>query len=86
MEDEARLEQFFEELAGRAGTAPVSAAEADELLDLARVVAHTVERKYAPIATYAAGLALTTASRPEERAARVRAIKEAVERGDAGAA
>jgi hypothetical protein len=78
MDDDARLEAFFADLAARTGTAPVTAEEAAELLDLARVVAHTVERKYAPLATYAAGLALDPDLPPDERTARIRAVKDAV--------
>lgn len=85
MDEDARLERFFTELAESADTAPVTAEEASELLDLARVVAHTVERKYAPLATYAVGLALDPSSEPRERAARIRAVKQAVARGDADA-
>lgn len=84
MDDDARLERFFTDLAAEAGTAPVTAAEAEELLDLARVVAHTVERKYAPLATYAAGLALDADLDPGDRATRIREIKRTVQRGDWG--
>lgn len=65
--------RFFEALAGRAGTAPLSAEEIDEVLDLARVVAHTTERRFAPLTAYAAGLALAGTS-PEERAGRLREL------------
>lgn len=34
-----------------------AAIDADDVLDLARVVAHKVERKMAPISTFIAGLA-----------------------------
>lgn len=84
MDDADRLERFFADLATTAGTAPLSAGEAEELLDLARVVAHSVERKYAPLATYAVGLALEAGMDPDERAARIGAVKEAVHRGDFG--
>lgn len=80
MGDGSRLEDDFRELASEVGTAPLTEAEAAELLDLARVVAHSTQRKYAPLATYAMGLALGTAGTAAERAAAIRAAREAVER------
>lgn len=50
------------------GAAPaqrLSEAEAEAVLDLARAVAHAVERKAAPLAAYTIGRAL--AGLPEER-------------------
>ena len=72
------LERFFTTLHEHVGTAPVSAAEAGVILDLTRVVAHSAERRYAPIAAYAAGLALGDTP-PAEREPRLRAILAAVE-------
>lgn len=80
MEDDARLERFFADLAETAPSAPVTALEARELLDLARVVAHGTERRFAPLATYAAGLALDASQPAEQRAARIRQVREAAER------
>lgn len=51
------LEQFLDDLASRAATPRLGAEEADAILDLARVVAHTSERRLAPLTAYAAGLA-----------------------------
>src|SRR5918996_774948 len=56
-EDEA----FFSKLADATAAEPVSAAEIDAVLDFTRVVAHTQERRYAPVASYALGLALGAA-------------------------
>lgn len=69
------IEQFFAELAQRTGTATVSAGEAGAVLELAREVAHNLERKYAPIATYALGLAVGAA----EPAARIEAARRVIE-------
>ena len=54
---EDTVEPFFRELAASAGTAALSDAEADAVLDLTRVVAHTRERRLAPLTAYAAALA-----------------------------
>lgn len=56
--DEQPVAPFFADLAARAGTAPLSDAEADAVLDLTRVVAHTRERRLAPLTAYAAALAM----------------------------
>lgn len=79
MDDDARLERFFADLSAAAPSAAVTAAEASELLDLARVVAHRIERRFAPVATYAAGLALDGSQPAEDRVARIRAVREAAE-------
>ncbi len=81
MEDGERIERVFATLAEVAGTAPLSESEAEALLDLARVMAHDVERKLAPLATYAIGLALDPAEDVEERVHRIRLVIEAVEGG-----
>lgn len=67
-------EAFFARLADLAGTEHVSAPEIAAILDFARVVAHTQERRYAPVASYALGLA-QGASEP---AARVEAARRAI--------
>ena len=67
-------EAFLSSLAEHAGAGNVSAPEIDAVLDFARVVAHTQERRYAPVASYALGLALGTAG----PAARVEAIRRAI--------
>lgn len=55
---EDSVEPFFRELAATAGTMPLSDAEAEAVLDLTRVVAHTRERRLAPLTAYAAALAV----------------------------
>lgn len=84
---DSELEAYFARLGAEAGTPSLSDAEADEILDLTKVVAHTVERRYAPVAAYAAGLAIGAGMDPAERAARVREILRAVRRlADSGRA
>ena len=58
---------------------------AEELLELARVVAHTSERRFAPLATYTAGLAAerlreAKAENPDAIAAFIREVREELER------
>lgn len=60
-------------------------AVADELLELTRVVAHTKERSFAPLASYTAGVAserLRNARASDARAiaAYIREVREALER------
>ena len=60
-------------------------AIAEELLQLARVVAHGKERSYAPLASYMAGVAAERLRRngvtePAAIAAYVRAVRESLER------
>lgn len=71
--NEDSVEPFFRELAAGAGTAPLSDAEAEAVLDLTRVVAHTRERRLAPLTAYAAALAFAGLDEAE-RIARVRAL------------
>lgn len=75
MSERSEMERFFAELAERAGTATVTAEEAGAVLELAREVAHTAQRKYAPIATYALGLAVSAA----EPAARIGVARRAIQ-------
>lgn len=70
MDDEA----FLARLADEAGTAVISAGETAAVLDLARVVAHGVRRRLAPLTAYALGLALSADAGPAEREARVRSV------------
>ena len=58
---------------------------AEELLELARVVSHTKERRFAPLATYTAGIAAARLqeAKPEDAeaiAAFIREIREELER------
>ena len=57
---------------------------ADELLELARVAAHTKERRFAPLACYMAGIAVERLRQAgsfsaADEAAYLRAVREAVE-------
>lgn len=71
---------FFARLAVEVDTPTLGRDEAAAVLDLARVVAHTQERRFAPLAAYAIGLALGAADDPAQRAARVREAIAAAER------
>ncbi len=74
---DAELEQYFARLAADAGTPTLTGSEANDVLDLAKVVAHTAERKYAPVACYAAGLMIDVNADSAQRAASVRAVLQA---------
>jgi hypothetical protein len=57
---------------------------AEELLELARVTSHTKERRFAPLATYTAGMAVERLreAKPEDAeaiAAFIREVREALE-------
>ena len=62
------------------------AAVAEEILELARVVSHTVERRFAPLATFTAGVAAERlraskgALDPADAASYVREVREALEK------
>ena len=64
----------------------LDAALAEEILELARVVSHTVERRFAPLATFTAGIAAERlraskgALEPDDAASLVREVREALER------
>ncbi|HUR18222.1 MAG TPA: DUF6457 domain-containing protein [Acidimicrobiales bacterium] len=67
--------EWLDEVADALGVTRLSAAEVEQLLDLARVVAHGTERMNAPLATFLAGRAvgggtdLATAATTVERCA-----------------
>ncbi len=71
---------FFGALAAEAGTPELGDDEAEAVLDLARVVAHTHERRFAPLAAYAVGLVLGAGDEPAARERAVREVLAAVER------
>ncbi len=73
MEDDETLQRYFAAFAAQGGTPPLSGEEARAVLDLARVVAHTAERHFAPLSAYLAGMA-TAGAEPQERARQVRAL------------
>jgi hypothetical protein len=91
-----RVNSFFEQLGERFAQAAarrgveiqqpdLDSAVAQELLELARVAAHTQERRFAPLASYMAGVAaerLRAGGGPassEALAAFVREVREGVE-------
>ena len=90
------MNEFFESLAKRWTKAAqrhgvkmeeprVDPKVAEELLELARVVAHTKERRFAPLATYTAGIAVERLreAKPDDAeaiAAFIREVREALEK------
>jgi hypothetical protein len=74
------LDHLFDALSERSGLPTPTEAEITAALDLARVVARGVIRKGAPLACYAAGLAIGAATDPVERAARLEGLMAEVER------
>jgi hypothetical protein len=74
-----QLDLLFDALAEQGLPRPDD-EEITAALDLARVVARGVIRKGAPLACYAAGLAIGAAADPAERAARLRALVAHAER------
>jgi hypothetical protein len=70
MEQPNELEQFLERVRSLLGPNPpsVGAGEVEAILELARVAAHSSERRAAPVTTYLAGLVLGGAA-PEAREA-----------------
>ncbi len=89
MTEDEDLERYLAALAQRAGAPAVTPQEAAAVLDLARVVAHTAERRFAPVSAYLAGLAAAADPVGGDRAARVRALLDsarglAAEDGDRG--
>ena len=91
------MNTFFDELGRRftraaarrgatIGAPELSPAVAQELLELARVAAHTQERRFAPLATYVAGMtaermrAAGSQGSPEDVAAIIREVREELER------
>jgi hypothetical protein len=91
----AAVNAFFEELGSRFAEAAaergvtidapaLDATMADELLDLARVAAHTQERRFAPLASYLAGVAAerlraATGATSGELAAYIRSVRSELE-------
>jgi Domain of unknown function (DUF6457) len=84
---EALGRRFAEEAGARGST--ISAPEleprlADEVLELARVAAHTAERRFAPLACFMAGIAVDRLKQAgvtsaADQAAYIRAVREALE-------
>lgn len=84
------LGRKWREVAARRGARieepELDATVAQELLELARVAAHTKERRFAPLASFLAGIAVERLRRAkggasaEEIAAYVREVREELER------
>jgi hypothetical protein len=67
------MEDWIDQLADALGVPRMTPKEMGTLLKLSREVAHRVERKYAPLSTYLAGLSVgrrTAAGEPSDQALR----------------
>ena len=71
------MTDWIDRLADGMGVQAVSAAEADRLLRASREVAHRVERRITPLATFVLGLAVAT--RTSQGASRDTAFDEALD-------
>jgi hypothetical protein len=85
----AALGQRWAELAGKRGAAiaapDLDPVVAEEILQLARVVAHSKERSFAPLASFTAGVATerlraAKGATAADTAAYIREVREALER------
>jgi hypothetical protein len=72
---------WIDDLAGALDLDPLTAPEADRLLRMARDVAHRVERKGAPLASFLLGLQV--ARRVADGSARASALDEAIATAEA---
>ena len=79
----ADSEELFAELAAQIGAPSLGPEEVGAVLRLAKAVADTSERRFAPVSCYAAGLVIGTATAdPHVRVERLRGIIELVRRAD----
>jgi hypothetical protein len=75
------MEDWLERFAAALGVEPITPKEMGTLLKLSREVAHGVERKFAPLSTYLAGLHVgrrSAAGEDPDEALR-RAVREALQ-------
>ena len=72
---------WIDDLAGALDLDPLTASEADRLLRMARDVAHRVERKGAPLASFLLGMHV--ARRTADGSARASALDEAIAAAEA---
>ncbi len=77
-DDDAELERYMAAFAVEGLTPALAAGEARAVLDLARVVAHTAERRFAPLSAYLAGLAAGAAGEAQDPEARLGRLRELV--------
>ena len=81
MDDHPWPDRFAGALSGASGAdLTLDEDEVEEVLALARVVAHSTERRYAPLAAYLAGMFV--ARRVAEGGTRAGALREAVALAD----
>jgi hypothetical protein len=72
---------WIDDLAGALDLEPLTASEADRLLRMARDVAHRVERKGAPLASFLLGMHV--ARRTADGSARASALDQAIASAEA---
>lgn len=70
------MDTWIDELAAALAVEPLSHEEGDQLLRLARDVAHRVERKGAPLVSFLLGMCV--ARRTTDGSSRASALKEAI--------
>jgi hypothetical protein len=81
----ARLARAAERRGTTIDAPDLDSAVAQEILELARVAAHTQERRFAPLASFMAGVAAERVrkaggdARPEAVAALIRGVREEIE-------
>ena len=75
------MDTWIDELAAALALEPLSHEEADQLLRLAREVAHRVERKGAPLASFLLGMHV--ARRTADGSSRASALDEAIAAAEA---
>lgn len=79
------MDEWLDDLAATLGVAPLRDEEVTDLLAVARDVAHGSERRFAPLSTFLAGVAVAGgAERPEEVARIAATIQAFVEKRTPG--
>lgn len=74
-------EEFLAQMSDLLGTPLLSSQERAAVLDLTRVIAHSTERRFGPLAVYALGLSMTAATSPHDRLERVQQAIVVIESG-----
>jgi uncharacterized protein DUF6457 len=74
--EQGPLARWVAEVAAEFGLDVAGTAQTRLVLDLARDVAHTVDRPAAPMTAYLLGLAVGAGGDPEQAAARIRTLLE----------
>lgn len=72
MDDIGDDDRFFSQLSELLGTPEMGEGEREAVLDLTRLVAHSSQRRYAPLTAYALGLSISGQHHSGDRMASVR--------------